>query len=153
MTPLYNKYHDQGFEILAFPCNQFGAQEPKPIADILAFARGAPYNAEYPIFAKIDCNGQHADPFYQYMRAKQPGTIGSSIKWNFTKFLISRTGEVVLRFAPPTKPLDMVPDIEALLAAPVPVPVRPTEAAPVQPTEAAPVQPTEATAPVETPST
>jgi len=120
MTPIYNTYHDQGFEILAFPCNQFGAQEPNSIADILAFARGAPYNAAYPIFAKIDCNGSNADPFYQYMRAKQSGTIGSAIKWNFTKFLIARNGEVVKRYGPPTKPVDIIPDIEALLAAPVP---------------------------------
>jgi glutathione peroxidase len=118
MTPIYNTYKSQGFEILAFPCNQFGEQEPKSIEDILAFAQG--YGATYPIFAKCEVNGGKADPFWQYMRAKQPGSIGSSVKWNFTKFLISRSGEVVDRFAPPTKPQDIVPRIEALLAEPAP---------------------------------
>jgi glutathione peroxidase len=119
MTPIYNKYRERGFEILAFPCNQFGAQEPGSMEEILKFAKG--YGAEFPFFAKILCNGPQAEPLYQYLRAKQTGTIGSSIKWNFTKFLVSRTGEVVSRHGPPTPPNDLIGEIESLLAAPMPL--------------------------------
>jgi len=105
--------HDQGLEILAFPCNQFGRQEPKTNAEIKDFfnAKGA----TFPLFEKIYVNGSKAHPIYMFLRAKIGGIMGSSIKWNFTKFLCDRNGTPVERYSPPTKPFEFKKDIMELL--------------------------------------
>jgi len=105
--------HDQGFEILAFPCNQFGRQEPKSNADIKLFA--ASKGVTFPLFEKINVNGSKAHPIYNFLRAKIGGIMGSSIKWNFTKFLCDREGIPIERYAPPTKPNEIKKDILELL--------------------------------------
>jgi len=110
---LYNELHDQGFEILAFPCNQFGRQEPRSNAEIKTFA--ASRGATFPIFEKINVNGSKAHPVYNFLRAKIGGIMGSSIKWNFTKFLCDRDGNPIERYAPPTKPYEIKKDILELL--------------------------------------
>jgi glutathione peroxidase len=112
---LYRAYKDRGFEVLGFPCNQFGAQEPGPAAEIGAFCEKN-YGVSFPIFAKIDVNGPHAHPLYKFLKNRKPGFLGSrSIKWNFTKFLVDRRGNVVGRFRPSTKPVDLAGQIERLL--------------------------------------
>jgi len=110
---LYNELHDQGLEILAFPCNQFGRQEPKSNAEVKAFAESK--GATFPLFEKINVNGSKAHPIYTFLRAKIGGIMGSSIKWNFTKFLCDRNGVPIERYSPPTKPSDMKNDILELL--------------------------------------
>jgi len=110
---IYNELHDQGLEILAFPCNQFGRQEPKSNAEIKAFAQNK--GATFPLFEKIYVNGSKAHPIYTFLRAKIGGIMGSSIKWNFTKFLCDRNGIPIERYSPPTKPSDMKNDIIELL--------------------------------------
>jgi glutathione peroxidase-family protein len=105
--------HDQGLEILAFPCNQFGRQEPKSNAEVKAFAESK--GATFPLFEKINVNGSRAHPIYTFLRAKIGGIMGSSIKWNFTKFLCDRNGVPIERYSPPTKPSDMKNDILELL--------------------------------------
>jgi len=115
LEEIYQKYHDQGFEVLGFPCNQFGAQEPGTAAEIGAFCEKN-YGVTFPLFEKIDVNGDHAAPLYQYLKSAAPGLLGSEgIKWNFTKFLVNKDGSVVDRFAPQTKPEALVADIEKLL--------------------------------------
>jgi len=115
LEALYRKYKDRGFEILAFPCNQFGAQEPGDAAEIASFC-SLTYDVSFPLFAKVDVNGDDADPLFAYLKAAQPGLLGTTaVKWNFTKFLVGRDGTVVDRFAPTTKPEDIEKDIEALL--------------------------------------
>lgn len=116
MQALYAKYRDQGFVILGFPCNQFGKQEPDTEAKIKEFVKK--YNVEFPMFAKIDVNGSKTDPIFLFLRAKLGGLLGSSVKWNFTKFLCNRSGIPVLRFGPPTKPFDFESDIAKLLQEP-----------------------------------
>jgi len=105
--------HDQGLEILAFPCNQFGRQEPKSNADIKIFT--ASRGVTFPLFEKINVNGSKAHPIYNFLRAKIGGIMGSSIKWNFTKFLCDRDGNPIERYAPPTKPYEIKKDILELL--------------------------------------
>jgi len=105
--------HDQGLEILAFPCNQFGRQEPKSNQEIKAFAESK--GASFPLFEKINVNGSKAHPIYTFLRAKIGGIMGSSIKWNFTKFLCDRNGTPVERYSPPTKPSDIKNDILEIL--------------------------------------
>jgi glutathione peroxidase len=113
---LYRAYRDRGFAVLAFPCNQFGAQEPGPAAEIGAFCEKN-FGVSFPIFAKIDVNGPHAHPLYEFLKREKPGFLGSkSIKWNFTKFLVDRRGSVVSRFSPSTKPGDLAGQIEKLLS-------------------------------------
>jgi glutathione peroxidase len=115
LEEIYQKYHDQGFEVLGFPCNQFGAQEPGTAAEIGAFCEKN-YGVTFPLFEKIDVNGDHAAPLYQYLKSAAPGLLGSEgIKWNFTKFLVNKDGSVVDRFAPQTKPEALAADIEKLL--------------------------------------
>lgn len=111
---LYERYHEQGFEILAFPCNQFGKQEPKSNPEIKQFAEE--HGAKYPLFDKIKVNGSDADPIYKFLRAKLTGTLSSAIKWNFTKFLCDRTGVPRTRFGPYTAPFDFEEDLKKLLA-------------------------------------
>ena len=118
LEALQKRYASDGFSVLGFPCNQFGAQEPGDAAEIAAFCT-LTYAVDFPIFARIDVNGDHAAPLYSHLKRAAPGLLGSeAIKWNFTKFLVDRTGKVVKRYAPQTKPLDLTRDIEALLAQP-----------------------------------
>ncbi len=115
LEALYRKYKDRGFAVLAFPCNQFGAQEPGNAEEIASFC-SLTYDVTFPLFAKIDVNGADAAPLWQHLKRAAPGVLGSEgIKWNFTKFLVDRSGKVVDRFAPTTKPEDIAAAIEALL--------------------------------------
>jgi glutathione peroxidase len=104
----------RGFSVLGFPCNQFGSQEPGDASQIEQFCT-TNYAITFPMFAKIDVNGNDAHPLYQYLKKAKFGLLGSSIKWNFTKFLIDRTGQVVARHAPTAKPEGLTREIEALL--------------------------------------
>ncbi|KAI3426070.1 hypothetical protein D9Q98_008038 [Chlorella vulgaris] len=113
MTELYNKYNKQGLEILAFPCNQFGSQEPGSNSEIKSFAERKGFKG--PIFAKTDVNGSNAEPLWTYLKSKQGGMLTSDVKWNFTKFLVDRSGEVVKRYGSTTTPLAIESDIAALL--------------------------------------
>lgn len=115
LEALYREYKDKGFTVLAFPCNQFGAQEPGNAEEIANFC-SLTYDVTFPVLAKIDVNGPSAHPLYAYLKHEQKGLLGTeAIKWNFTKFLIGRDGEVVERFAPTTKPEDLKLAVEALL--------------------------------------
>lgn len=115
LESLYKKYKDRGLVVLGFPCNQFGGQEPGTEADIKQFC-SLSYPVSFPLFAKVEVNGDHAHPLYSYLKKAQKGVLGTeAIKWNFTKFLIDKHGAVVDRFAPQTKPEEMERDIEALL--------------------------------------
>ena len=113
---LYRKYKEQGFAVLGFPCNQFGAQEPGSEAEIGAFCSST-YDVTFPLFAKIDVNGAGAHPLYPVAEeARRPGVLGTeAIKWNFTKFLVDREGRVVARHAPKDTPESLAAEIEALL--------------------------------------
>ena len=116
LEELYRKYHDQGFEILAFPCNQFGEQEPSDAAEIANFC-SLTYDVTFPVLAKVDVNGKQEDPIWSYLKKQQTGLLGfSGIKWNFTKFLVDRDGKVVARHSPTTKPYQLEEEIKALLA-------------------------------------
>eukprot|EP01120_Amphizonella_sp_Union-15-10_P013369 TRINITY_DN618_c0_g4_i2.p1 TRINITY_DN618_c0_g4~~TRINITY_DN618_c0_g4_i2.p1 ORF type:complete len:116 (-),score=20.96 TRINITY_DN618_c0_g4_i2:92-439(-) len=111
---LYKKYKESGLEILAFPCNQFGRQEPGNETQIKKFVTEK-YGVTFPMFSKIEVNGKNAHPIFHFLRKKLPGTLGTSIKWNFTKFLCNRDGIPVKRYGPPTKPLEFENDIKAIL--------------------------------------
>ncbi len=116
LEALYRTYKDRGLTVLAFPCNQFGAQEPGGADEIASFC-SLTYDVTFPVVAKIDVNGDHADPLYKYLKKARPGLLGSqAIKWNFTKFLIDAGGVPVARFAPTDKPEAIAPAIEKLLA-------------------------------------
>ena len=115
LEALYRKYHERGLSVLGFPCNQFGSQEPGTDADIQSFCSTS-FDVSFPMFAKIDVNGAAAHPLYRYLKAAHPGILGTeAIKWNFTKFLVGRDGEVVQRYAPTDKPEDLEQDVAALL--------------------------------------
>ena len=115
LEALYKKYHDSGFSILGFPCNQFGKQEPGDEEQIKSFC-DLTYQTTFPLFAKIEVNGENTHPLYQFLKHQAPGVLGTeSIKWNFTKFLVNRKGEVVKRFASKDKPEKLTNEIEALL--------------------------------------
>ena len=114
LQALYGEYAERGLEVLGFPCNQFGKQEPGDAAQIGSFCEQK-YSVSFPMFDKIDVNGDNAHPLYLYLRGEKSGLLGSSIKWNFTKFLIDRLGKVVGRYAPTTTPEALTKDIEALL--------------------------------------
>lgn len=115
LQEVYQKLAARGFEVLGFPCNQFGKQEPGDAAQIGAFCEQN-YGVTFPMFAKIDVNGANAHPLFKYLKDKEPGLLGiEAIKWNFTKFLVDRNGAVVKRYAPQTKPEAIVEDIEKLL--------------------------------------
>ncbi|MCA9500898.1 MAG: glutathione peroxidase [Nitrospirales bacterium] len=114
---LYQKYRAQGLEILGFPCNQFGSQDPGNNEEILTFCH-INYGVTFPMFAKVDVNGPDAHSLFKHLKAKAPGVLGSeAIKWNFTKFLVDQTGEVKERYAPATNPSDLEAPITALLNA------------------------------------
>jgi glutathione peroxidase len=118
LETLYQTYKDRGFMVLGFPCNQFGAQEPGSAAEIGAFCEKN-YGVSFPMFAKIDVNGDNTHPLYRFLKKQKPGLLGplggGAIKWNFTKFLVDRRGNVVARYASTTKPESLAKDIERLL--------------------------------------
>lgn len=115
LQALYRMFAARGFAVLAFPCNQFGKQEPGDAEEIATFC-SLNYDVTFPLFAKIEVNGPGADPFFGWLKTEQPGLLGSTgIKWNFTKFLVDRSGKVVHRYAPTTKPEDIERDIAKLL--------------------------------------
>ena len=115
LEALWRKYQDRGFELVAFPCNQFGGQEPGNAEEIESFCK-VNFGVSFPLMAKIDVNGDAADPLYTWLKAEAPGIFGTQrVKWNFTKFLISRDGKVVRRYGPTDKPAAIEAAIEALL--------------------------------------
>lgn len=115
LEQLYKQYKDKGFEVLGFPCNQFLKQEPGSDEEIQNFC-STRFSVSFPMFSKVDVNGPEADPLYQFLRREAKGLMGSTkIKWNFTKFLVNRNGEVVKRFATATKPEMIKNDIQSLL--------------------------------------
>ena len=114
LEALHRQLGPRGFSVLGFPCNQFGSQEPGDARQIEQFC-ASNYAISFPMFAKIDVNGGQAHPLYQYLKSAKSGLLGSSIKWNFTKFLIDRSGKVVARHAPTAKPEGLTREIEALL--------------------------------------
>ena len=114
LEKLYSSLHGKGLTVLGFPCNQFGKQEPGDEAEIGQFCQ-VNYGVSFPMFAKIDVNGESAHPLYKYLKHEKPGLMGSErIKWNFTKFLVDRAGKVIARFAPMTKPEKIEGPIAAL---------------------------------------
>jgi glutathione peroxidase len=115
LEAVYRELHGRGLEVLGFPCNQFGSQEPGSEAQIAAFCNDK-FGVTFPMFAKIDVNGDAAHPLYKFLKEQAPGVMGTEgIKWNFTKFLIGRDGKVAKRYAPTTKPEEIADDIEKLL--------------------------------------
>ena len=115
LESLQRKYEGRGFTVLGFPCNQFGAQEPGNAEEIANFCK-LTYDVSFPLMGKIDVNGPQSAPIYRHLKSEAPGLLGSeAIKWNFTKFLVDRSGKVVKRYAPQTKPEDIERDVEALL--------------------------------------
>jgi glutathione peroxidase len=115
LEKLHEEYSKRGLSLLGFPCNQFGAQEPGDSTEIGAFCQKN-YGVDFQMFDKIEVNGEHAHPLYKYLTDKVPGLLGlKDIKWNFTKFLVDRDGNIVKRYAPNVEPADMSADIEKLL--------------------------------------
>jgi glutathione peroxidase len=115
LEALWRKYQERGFAVLGFPCNQFGKQEPGDAEQIKNFC-SLSYDVTFPMFAKIDVNGDKTHPLYAHLKDAQPGLLGSTaIKWNFTKFLVDRRGAVTARYAPTTKPAELEGAIEQLL--------------------------------------
>lgn len=115
LEALHKKYQDRGFAVLGFPCNQFGKQEPGTEPEIAAFCKKN-YGVTFPMFAKVDVNGDQAHPLFDYLKKSLPGLLGTEpIKWNFTKFLIDKEGKPIERFAPATKPESIEKTVETLL--------------------------------------
>jgi glutathione peroxidase len=115
LEALYEKFHGKGLEVLGFPCNQFGAQEPGTEKEIAQFCE-LNYGVTFPLFAKVEVNGGNTAPVYKYLKTEKPGLLGSeAIKWNFTKFLVDRKGNVLARYAPNDTPESMAGDIEKAL--------------------------------------
>ena len=115
LEALWREYRDRGFEVIAFPCNQFGGQEPGDAEEIAAFC-DANFGLSFPLMGKVEVNGPGASPLYHWLKSEAPGVLGSTaIKWNFTKFLIGRDGKVVRRYGPMDKPERMERDIKAQL--------------------------------------
>ncbi len=112
---LYDTYGEQGLVVLGFPCDQFGGQEPGTEEEIGAFCQKN-YGVTFPMFSKIEVNGDGAHPLYQWLRSQKGGLLGSKIKWNFTKFLVGKDGQVIDRYAPTTTPANLAGDIENALA-------------------------------------
>ena len=115
LEKLYQKYKDQGFEVLGFPCNQFGGQDPASNEQIGEFCQKN-YGVSFPMFAKVDVKGPEAHILFRYLTNNSKGILGNGIKWNFTKFLIGKDGKVLNRFAPTTKPEELESEVEAALA-------------------------------------
>ena len=114
LEELHQAFAARGFSVLGFPCNQFGHQEPGDASQIAQFC-SRNYGVSFPMFQKIEVNGDDAHPLYRFLKSERPGLLGSAIKWNFTKFLVDRSGRVVKRYAPTTTPDSLKKDIEALL--------------------------------------
>src|SRR5439155_24239043 len=114
LEALHRELSPRGFAVLGFPCNQFGGQEPGDAKQIADFCESK-YEISFPLFGKIDVNGGNAHPLYNYLKREKSGLLGSSIKWNFTKFLVDRAGQVVARHAPTATPQGLKKEIEALL--------------------------------------
>ncbi len=115
LETLYRRYGDQGFVVLGFPCNQFGAQEPGDAGAIAQFCSRT-YGVTFPVFEKVDVNGGRAHPLFRFLKSNAKGLFGSeAIKWNFTKFLVNRKGDVIARFAPATAPSSLSKEIDKLL--------------------------------------
>lgn len=115
LQQLHDRFAARGFEVLGFPCNQFGKQEPGSEGEIAEFC-SREYSVTFPMFAKIEVNGDNAHPLYQFLKRQRPGLMGlESIKWNFTKFLVDREGQVVTRYAPTTRPEALTAEIVSLL--------------------------------------
>ncbi|MGJ4787602.1 glutathione peroxidase [Leptospira koniambonensis] len=115
LQEMYDKYKGKGLEILGFPCDQFGHQEPGTDAEIQSFCQ-VNFGVNFPLFKKIEVNGDGTHPVFQYLKKQAPGLLGKSIKWNFTKFLIDKQGNVIKRFAPMTPPEKLDKQIEELLS-------------------------------------
>jgi glutathione peroxidase len=117
LEQVYQQFRDKGLVVLGFPCNQFGGQEPGSESEIGAFCEKN-YGVTFPLFAKVDVNGDAADPLFKQLKKDAPGLLGTeAIKWNFTKSLVGKDGKVFTRYAPSTKPEELTVDIEKLLAA------------------------------------
>lgn len=114
LEELYQKYQSEGLEILGFPCNQFGAQEPGTASDIESFC-AVNYGVSFPMFEKIEVNGRGAHPLFKYLKKELPGTLTNAIKWNFTKFLIAADGQPLKRYAPTTEPSSIEVDLKGAL--------------------------------------
>lgn len=114
LQELYAKYHEKGLEVLGFPCDQFGHQEPGSDSEIASFCE-LNYGVSFPLFSKVEVNGDNAHPLYRWLKGEKGGLLGDAIKWNFTKFLIDKQGNVVDRYAPQTTPGSIEPQIEKLL--------------------------------------
>jgi glutathione peroxidase len=115
LEEVYQQFRDKGVEVLGFPCNQFGKQEPGNAEEIGAFCEKN-YGVSFPIFSKIDVNGDNAHPLFKHLKSAAPGVLGTeAIKWNFTKFLVKQDGTVYKRYAPQTEPKDILDDIRKLL--------------------------------------
>ena len=120
LETLHKSYADQGLAVLGFPCNQFGSQDPGTDGEIAGFCQ-VNYGVSFPMMSKINVNGDQADPLFKWLCEQAPGLLGTkAIKWNFTKFLVGRNGQVLKRYAPTDKPAGMTRDIEAALAAAAP---------------------------------
>ncbi len=115
LQEMYAKYRNRGFELLAFPCDQFGHQEPGDDEDIKSFCE-LNYGVDFTLFSKIEVNGDGAHPLYKFLKSEKGGLLGDSIKWNFTKFLVDKQGNVIERYAPMISPERIAPDIEKQLA-------------------------------------
>ena len=117
LEQLHKSYGGKGLQVMGFPCNQFGHQDPGTNGEIAEFC-SLNYGVSFPMMGKIDVNGGDADPLYKWLTAEAPGLLGTkAIKWNFTKFLIGKDGQVIRRYAPTEKPKDLAEDIEKALAA------------------------------------
>lgn len=116
LEKLYGEYEEKGLVVLGFPCNQFGGQEPGDEAQIGEFCQRN-YGVSFPMFAKVDVNGADAHPVFDWLKSEKGGLLGSKIKWNFTKFLVGRDGQVIKRYGSTTKPEDIAKDLEEALAA------------------------------------
>lgn len=114
LEELYQTYNEKGLEIIAFPCNQFGEQEKGSDTEIQSFCQ-LNYGLTFPVYSKLEVNGENEHPLYTYLKSEKKGVLGKDIKWNFTKFIIDRNGNVVKRVAPQTNPLKMTKQIEELL--------------------------------------
>jgi len=115
LEELWQTYRDQGLVVLGFPCNQFGGQEPGTAEDITAFCETS-FGVTFPMFDKVDVNGDTAHPLYRWLRAERKGTLGEKIRWNFTKFLVGRDGQVIKRFGSATAPEKLAGPVEAALS-------------------------------------
>ena len=114
LQKLYESLHGKGLEVLGFPCNQFGEQEPGAEKEIAAFCERN-YGVTFPLFSKVDVNGDDAHPLFEWLKDSKGGLLGSKVKWNFTKFLVGRDGQVIDRYAPQTEPEKLADDIEKAL--------------------------------------